>query len=138
MNIEKLEYYKRLVIPSTPEGLKTCLNLVPDIEYRLHLDDKISFALRTVLIESVTNAICHGNQYREDLSAIITIKIDAKQISVEVEDQGEGFDASLIPSPIDKDNISLESGRGIFFIRAFCDSFKTIGKGNVVNIIINR
>jgi anti-sigma regulatory factor (Ser/Thr protein kinase) len=138
MNIEKLEYYKRLVIPSTPEGLKTCLNLIPDIEYKLHFDDKTSFALRTVLIESVTNAICHGNHYRKELQAIITIKIDAKRIIVEVEDQGEGFDASLIPSPLDQDNISMESGRGIFFIRAFCDSFNTIGKGNIVNIIINR
>jgi anti-sigma regulatory factor (Ser/Thr protein kinase) len=138
MNIENLEYYNRLIITSTPEGLKTCLNLVPEIEHKLHLDDKTSFALRTILIESVTNAICHGNHYDKNLKAIITIKISNKQIFVEVEDQGEGFDASLIPSPIDKDNITLETGRGVFFIRAFSDSFKTIGKGNIVNIVINR
>jgi anti-sigma regulatory factor (Ser/Thr protein kinase) len=138
VNIENLEYYNRLIITSTPEGLKTCLNLVPEIEHKLHLDDKTSFALRTILIESVTNAICHGNHYDKNLKAIITIKISNKQIFVEVEDQGEGFDASLIPSPIDKDNITLETGRGVFFIRAFSDSFKTIGKGNIVNIVINR
>jgi anti-sigma regulatory factor (Ser/Thr protein kinase) len=138
MNIENLEYYNRLIITSTPEGLKTCLNLIPEIEHKLHLDDKISFALRTILIESVTNAICHGNHYDKNLKAIITIKISNKQIFVEVEDQGEGFDASLIPSPIDKDNITMETGRGVFFIRAFSDSFKTIGKGNIVNIVINR
>jgi anti-sigma regulatory factor (Ser/Thr protein kinase) len=138
VNIENLEYYNRLIITSTPEGLKTCLNLVPEIEHKLHLDDKISFALRTILIESVTNAICHGNHYDKNLKAIITIKISNKQIFVEVEDQGEGFDASLIPSPIDKDNITLETGRGVFFIKAFSDSFKTIGKGNIVNIVINR
>jgi anti-sigma regulatory factor (Ser/Thr protein kinase) len=138
VNIENLEYYNRLIITSTPEGLKTCLNLVPEIEHKLHLDDKTSFALRTILIESVTNAICHGNHYDKNLKAIITVKISNKQIFVEVEDQGEGFDASLIPSPIDKDNITLETGRGVFFIRAFSDSFKTIGKGNIVNIVINR
>jgi anti-sigma regulatory factor (Ser/Thr protein kinase) len=138
MNIENLEYYNRLIITSTPEGLKTCLNLVPEIEHKLHLDDKTSFALRTILIESVTNAICHGNHYDKNLKAIITVKISNRQIFVEVEDQGEGFDASLIPSPIDKDNITLETGRGVFFIRAFSDSFKTIGKGNIVNIVINR
>lgn len=136
--MEDLEYYNRLVISSTHEGLKGCLNLVPDIEHKLHLNDNISFAFRTVLIESVTNAIKHGNKYNKDLETIITISITKKQICVEVEDQGEGFDASLIPSPIDKDNISLESGRGIFFIREFCSSFSTIGKGNIVNIIINR
>jgi anti-sigma regulatory factor (Ser/Thr protein kinase) len=136
--MENLEYYNRLIITSTPEGLKTCLNLIPEIEHKLHLDDKISFALRTILIESVTNAICHGNHYDKNLKAIITVKISNKQIFVEVEDQGEGFDASLIPSPIDKDNITLETGRGVFFIRAFSDSFKTIGKGNIVNIVINR
>jgi anti-sigma regulatory factor (Ser/Thr protein kinase) len=136
--MENPEYFNRLVIPSTPEGLKTCLNLVPVIQRKLNLDDKTSFAFRTVLMESVTNAICHGNHFNKDLDTVITIRINNKQICVEVEDQGEGFDASLIPSPIDKDNISLESGRGIFFIREFSNSFSTIGKGNVVNIIINR
>ena len=138
MNIENLKYYNRLIVSSTPEGLRTCLNLVPEIEHKLRLDNSISFALRTVLIESVTNAICHGNHNNKDLKAIITIKIDDKKIFVEVEDQGEGFDDSLIPSPVDKDNITLETGRGIFFIKAFSDSFKTVGKGNIVNIVINR
>ncbi len=132
------EYYKRLVIPSTYEGLKTCLDLIPEIEFKLHFDDKTGFALRTILIESVTNAIRHGNHYNKDLNAIITIEISKKEIFVEVEDQGEGFDANLIPSPVDADNITLETGRGIFFIKAFSDSFKTIGKGNIVNIVINR
>lgn len=138
MSTENLEYYNKLVISSTPEGLKTCLNLVPEIEHKLHLNDKISFALRTVLIESVNNAICHGNHYDQDLKAIITIEISEKKIFVEVEDQGQGFDADLIPSPIDKDNLTLETGRGVFFMKAFSDSFKTIGKGNIVNIIIKR
>lgn len=136
--MEDLEYYNRLVISSSHEGLKECLNLIPKIEHKLHLNDNISFAFRTVLIESVTNAIKHGNKYNENLEAIITISINKKQICVEVEDQGDGFDASLLPSPIDKDNICLESGRGIFFIKEFCSCFSTIGKGNVVNIIINR
>ncbi len=138
MDGEDLEYYKRLEISSTHEGLKTCLNLVPEIERRLNLDGQKSFALRTILIESVTNAICHGNHYNKDLKAIITIKINRKRIFVEVEDQGEGFDASLIPSPIDKDNITLEAGRGIFFIKKFSDKFQTVGRGNIVNIVINR
>lgn len=136
--MDNLEYYNRLVIPSTPEGLKACLNIVPIINRKLHLDDKICFAFRTVLIESVTNAIFHGNHYNKELNAIITIKIDKEVIFVEVEDQGDGFDVNLIPSPIDKDNITLESGRGVFFIREFSNSFKTVGKGNIVNITINR
>jgi serine/threonine-protein kinase RsbW len=136
--MENLEYFNKLVIPSTPEGLKKCLNLVPVIQRKLNLDDKTSFAFRTILIESVTNAIRHGNHNNEDLDTIITVKANNKQIIVEVEDQGEGFDVNRIPSPIDKDNISLESGRGIFFIKEFSNSFNTIGKGNIVNIIINR
>ena len=136
--MDNLEYYNRLVIPSTHEGLKASLDLVPEIEYKLNLDERTSFALKTVLIESVTNAINHGNHLNKDLNAIITIKISKKSIFVEVEDQGEGFDANQVPSPVDPDNITLETGRGIFFIKAFSNSFKTIGKGNIVNIVINR
>jgi serine/threonine-protein kinase RsbW len=138
MNVGNLEYYNRLIVASNHEGIKKCLDLVPEIESKINLDDKTSFALRTVLIECVTNAVCHGNHYSDDLKATVTIEINDKKIFVEVEDQGEGFDVNRIPSPIDPDNITLETGRGIFFIKAFSESVKTNGKGNIVNIVINR
>ena len=136
--MQNLKYNKRIAISSDLKGLKRCLELAGEIQNLMQLDSNTSFAVQTVLIESVNNSIMHGNKYNKDLEIIITVKINNEVIFIEVEDQGEGFELDKIPSPIDRGNIGLENGRGIFFIRKFSDSFKTVGKGNIVNIIINR
>lgn len=69
---------------------------------------------------------------------IITIEIYNKQIKIEVDDQGDGFDLEKVPSPIEQHNINLENGRGIFFIKSLSESLNTRGKGNIVDIILNR
>jgi serine/threonine-protein kinase RsbW len=136
--MEDLEYYNNLTISSDLGGLKECLDLAKDIQLRVNLDSDKGFALQTVLLEAANNAIMHGNKFNKDLKALIKVKVNKERIFIEVEDQGEGFNLDKIPSPIEKGNIGLENGRGIFFIRQFSDSFSTIGKGNIVNIIINR
>jgi serine/threonine-protein kinase RsbW len=132
------EYYKQITISSDLEGLKECLELTWDVQRKIDLDSDKSFALQTVLLEAVNNAITHGNKHNRDLRAVITIKVNEEEIFIEVEDEGDGFDLDKIPSPIENDNICLENGRGIFFIRKLSNSFNTVGKGNIVNIIIQR
>lgn len=133
-----MEYNKRIAISSDLAGLRECLELTRDIQCRLQLDTDKSFALQTVVLESVNNSITHGNKCNKDLEIIVTIKVNKDEIVIEVEDQGDGFELTTVPSPIEKGNICLESGRGIFFIKKFSNSFNTVGKGNIVNIIINR
>lgn len=136
--MEDLHYYTKLALSSDLNGLGECLDLYRDIQLKLDLDSDKSFALQTVILEAVNNAIIHGNKYSKDLAVYFTIRVTSKEIFIEIEDQGDGFDLESIPSPIEGGNIGLEHGRGIFFIRKLSDSFKTIGKGNIVNIIINR
>jgi serine/threonine-protein kinase RsbW len=132
------EYHKRLTISSDLIGLKECLDLTRDVQASINLDTEKGFALQTVVLEAVNNAITHGNKSNNKLKIFVTIKINQEKIMIDVEDEGDGFDLEKIPSPIESGNICLENGRGIFFIRKFSNSFNTTGKGNIVNIIINR
>jgi serine/threonine-protein kinase RsbW len=134
----ELEFIKKFSVNSTTDGLRKCLEIACEIQRVFNFEASKEFAFQTVLVESVTNAISHGNKYNEDLLTSVTISIDNEKIRIEVEDQGEGFDLDQIPSPIDKDHISLENGRGIFFIRNLSSSITTRGRGNIVDIIINR
>jgi serine/threonine-protein kinase RsbW len=136
--VEDLEYSKKMSISSDMDGLRECLELFEDIHKRFQLDSDKSFAVQTVLLEAVTNAITHGNKLNKELETLVTIKINREEIFIEVEDQGEGFNLDLVPSPLDEGNLLLESGRGIFFMKQLSNSFKTNGKGNIVNIIIDR
>lgn len=132
------EYIKKFTISSSMEGLKQCLEIASEIQKDFNFEPSKEFAFQTVLMESVNNAIMHGNKYNENLLTEITIVINNEHIRIEVKDQGEGFDLSKVPSPIDRDHINLENGRGIFFIRQLSSSIATKGKGNIVDIIINR
>lgn len=134
----ELEYFKRFSINSTMEGLRNCLEIAREIQKDFNFEPAKEFAFQTVLAESVSNAIIHGNRFNEELFAVVTISIDREKIRIEVEDQGNGFDLDKIPSPLDKDRITRESGRGLFFIRNLSNSVTTRGRGNIVDIIINR
>jgi serine/threonine-protein kinase RsbW len=81
----------------------------------------VSVAVR----ESVINAITHGN--KEDRRKHVTVEFglsprsNPDQFMVEVLDEGEGFDPTVIANPLDAENVLKSSGRGIFFMRSFMD-----------------
>lgn len=133
-----LLFQREMVFPSVFEGLNVCLDMVTEVEHSFNLDFDKSFALQTVLVESVENAFRHGNKGASDLDVRVYISISSSEIFLEVEDKGDGFDINSIPSPIDEDHIYKESGRGLFFIKSLCSSCYTVGKGNIVRIILDR
>ena len=67
----------------------------------------------------------HGN--REDRSKHVTVeftlapRIEPKKFTVEVLDEGEGFDYEEVDDPLAPENLMKSSGRGIFFMRNFMD-----------------
>ena len=72
--------------------------------------------------EALADAIVHGNH--EDLHEKVRVccACDAKRgVLIVVKDQGEGFDASKIPSPLAGQSILSEHGRGIFLINLLMD-----------------
>ena len=131
-------FYRELFIPSCIEGLEECLLIVKQVGEDFNLDFDKKLALQTVTVESVENAITHGNRNIRDLTVRYNISINIKEIIIEVEDQGDGFSIDNLASPIVQDNIRKESGRGIFFIKCFSNSVCLLGKGNIIKINIER
>lgn len=83
--------------------------------------------------ESVTNAIQHGNKLDINKKVDICYRVLPDRISISVKDQGDGFDVSAIPNPLDADNLLKPSGRGIFYIRTFMDEveFRSLSQGGM-------
>jgi len=131
-------FSRELFIPSSVDGLEECLFIIKQVgeEFKLDLEQKLS--LQTVTVESVENAIIHGNKNIRELKVRFNISITIKEIVIEVEDQGDGFSINSVPSPISDNNIRKESGRGIFFIKCFSNSICLLGKGNIIRIYIDR
>ena len=48
-------------------------------------------------------------------------RLEPKKFTVEVLDEGEGFDYEEVDDPLAPENLMKSSGRGIFFMRNFMD-----------------
>ena len=136
--MDEILFQKELFIPSTIDGLNRCLDVIGELRELFNLNFDTMFCLHTVLVEAVENAFIHGNKGVRELDVRVFISISLMEIFVEVEDQGEGFDMNAISLPIDHLNLEREGGRGIFFIKMLSAVCYTVGKGNIIRIILNR
>ncbi len=101
-------------------------------------DDEARFALRLVLEESLVNAYVHGN--RRDLARSITARwsVSKDRVSVEVEDEGGGFDPDCVPDPTSEHNLEIPSGRGLVLMRGYMDEISHNERGNKVTMVRHR
>lgn len=76
--------------------------------------------IRMALEEAVLNAWIHGNQKAPDKSVTVRWRF-GNDFHLEVIDEGPGFDYNAVPDPTLDENLIKPFGRGIFFIRYFCD-----------------
>jgi len=81
---------------------------------------KIGLAVR----ESMVNAVVHGNRYNAHKKVRLSVSRNGTKLTVQIADQGEGFDVEQLPDPLADDNLLRTSGRGIFLIRSFMDEFE--------------
>ena len=78
----------------------------------------IDMALR----EALANAIVHGNQEdpRKRVSVACRCTTDG-EVSITVQDEGQGFDSGLVPDPTVSENRLLTYGRGIYLMKTLMD-----------------
>ncbi len=120
------------MIKSDTSELKKVEHFLDSIFNRNNLSKKDFNKLYLCVSEAVVNSIKHGNKGNN--SKIVTIKIScfASEISVIIEDEGDGFDMNTIQNPTLIDNIKKESGRGIFIIKTITESLEFNEKGNCI------
>lgn len=74
--------------------------------------------------EAVNNSIRHGYQGEPDKEVRIVLKTQARNLVVQVKDQGPGFDPEELPDPTRPENLMKTNGRGVFFMHRFSDGVK--------------
>jgi len=115
----------RLELPSSFEMLDLVQVLSDRLSLIAGLDEDTTHWVSVAVRESVINAVKHGN--REDRSKHVTVeftlapRLEPKRFTVEVLDEGEGFDYEEVDDPLAPENLMKSSGRGIFFMRNFMD-----------------
>jgi len=82
-------------------------------------DEPCLFAIKIALEEALVNAIKHGNKLDPRKQVRIEASITPKQTEICIEDEGPGFDRSLVPDPLSEENLEKSSGRGILLIESY-------------------
>lgn len=126
-----------LVLSSRFENIEVAERTLIDLCGQAGFSGDDCYWLVTALREAAANAIRHGNRQNRDLDVVIDIGVEDDEVTIRIEDQGDGFDLDAVPDPTDPDFLLRPSGRGIFYMRQFMtrvDFSRTSGGGTVVEM----
>lgn len=117
-------------IPSLVENIRIVESFVDNAKEEYSLTDDLYGNIMIAVIESVNNAIIHGNKTNKDKNVVLSASLQEEQIVFTVSDQGNGFDHQTLPDPTAPENIEKIGGRGIFLIKNLADevNFKSDGR----------
>jgi len=97
--------------------------------------DGNNFEIELALREALVNAIVHGNQEDPDKRVHVKCRCTAEgEVSIAVEDEGDGFVHDAVPDPTSPDNLLRTHGRGIYLIRTLMDEVDFKQGGSVVHM----
>jgi serine/threonine-protein kinase RsbW len=87
--------------------------------------------------EILSNAIKHGNCFDPSKKVSLSLSENGSDLTIEVTDQGEGFQLENVPDPLLAENLARTSGRGIKIARSIMDDFsvKRLEGGTQVRMV---
>src|SRR5262249_29766976 len=96
------------------------------------------FGVRIALEEAIVNGLRHGNGGDSAKCVRIRCYAGPKILLAEVEDEGPGFNADLMPDPSLPENLAHPGGRGLMLMRHFMTWVHFSGRGNRVTMSKRR
>ena len=121
-------------IPSELDAIPGFLNKAMGIIAPLPIDEEEAFKIKLALSEALINAIKHGNKFNTGLFVEATIETSENELSVAVKDQGDGFDFQALADPTKEENLTKNSGRGVYLIKKLMDKVSFSDGGRTVKM----
>ncbi len=91
------------------------------------------FNVLLIMREALTNAVLYGSRHEEHSRIRYSLRSEAGRLSMEVEDDGDGFDWKSRSRELP--GIESESGRGMSIMNAFSSGFTYNDRGNCLSVI---
>lgn len=80
----------------------------------------LGLAAREVLV----NAIRHGNRFSPAKQVLLELCAANGELTIEVCDEGDGFELAALPDPLAPENLEKRSGRGVRMAMSIMDTFQ--------------
>jgi len=125
----------RLDLPSSMQFVYVLDTIISEILREMDFDEETSEQINLAVVEAGTNAIKHGNKEDPDKRAHFEFILNPDQLTIIVQDQGDGFDREEVADPLDPANLLKSSGRGLFLMESCMDSVVYEGRGTIVKMV---
>jgi len=99
------------------------------------VDEGKVFDIKLCIEEAVRNAIVHGNRSDRRKAVKVAYWVQDGSLSIEIEDEGPGFDHSKVADPTSGPHILKNSGRGVYLIKRLMDKVEYSGNGNRITMV---
>ena len=120
--------------PSLLENIRIVESFIDNAKEKYDLEDDIYGNIMIAVIESVNNAIVHGNGSDKQKNVDLSVKFEEEQIRFVIEDEGPGFDLNDLPDPTAPENLERTGGRGIFLMKHLADEVHFTNEGQKVEL----
>jgi serine/threonine-protein kinase RsbW len=125
----------RNTLPSDVDVISPFVDQLIRFISRYREADGDNFEIGLALGEALVNAIVHGNQ--EDPRKRVYVKCrctTAGDVSITIEDEGNGFEHDTVPDPTSPGNRLRTCGRGIYLARTLMDEVDFEQGGSIVHM----
>jgi len=127
---------QRIVIQSDIDNIHTAYQWLELLLKEENISQKLSQTVLLIAQEIITNSILHGNQNSPNKSVTIEADIGAKDIVIDIEDEGEGIEILPTQEEAKELNYLEEGGRGLKLAVLMSDDIELYG--NRIRLIFNR
>jgi serine/threonine-protein kinase RsbW len=115
----------QLQLLSSYENIELAQRLLVELCSSAHIEEETTYWAGMALREALANAIKHGNKLNPEKRVFIHMRLrPGGELQIDVEDEGDGFDPTLLVDPTSPDNLLRASGRGVFYMRQFMDEVR--------------
>ena len=127
-----------LVVPNRREDIDRFEKGFAEAISGMAYDKASCFAVRLAVEECLENAFFHGNGEQPQKTITIDYSVDERVVTIEILDEGKGFDPEAVPDPTREENIDIPSGRGLLLMRAYMTEVRIEPPGNRVRMVFEK
>ena len=126
-------------IPSLMDNIRIVESFVDNTKEKYALTDDLYGNIMIAVIESVNNAIVHGNHVNKSKIVQLSAEFDQDYIRFKIKDEGKGFNFRDLPDPTAPKNLEKTGGRGIFLMKHLSDevAFKDNGRQVILTFYLS-
>jgi serine/threonine-protein kinase RsbW len=112
-----------ILLDSTLESVDQAENHILSTAGQMGFGEDDLHEIGMAVREAMVNAVVHGNRYNLKKKVHLLVGTEVDRLNIQITDEGEGFERTELPNPLDEENLLRQSGRGLLLIEAFVDEF---------------